>query len=65
MKNIYDFFGGRKYFFSLLLLLISVIFVASGKATFSEFSDYVMWIFGIYSAGNVGSKVFNKPSINP
>lgn len=66
MGKVYDFFGGRKFFFALLLLLIAVVFVAIDKADFNGFSQFVMWIFGIYAAGNIGSKAFtDKKSINP
>lgn len=66
MGKVYDFFGGRKFFFALLLLITAVVFVVIDKAEFSDFSQFIMWVFGIYAAGNIGSKAFtDKSSINP
>lgn len=58
MNKIYAFFGGRKFFLSLILLGISTYFVFTEKASFEEFSEFIIWVFGFYSVGNVGSKYF-------
>ena len=66
MGAVYDFFGGRKFFFALLLWSTAVVFVVLDKADFTGFSQFVMWVFGIFAAGNIGSKAFkDKTSINP
>lgn len=66
MRKVYDFFGGRKLFVALFMLITAIVFVVIDKAKFSEFSQFVMWIFGIYAAGNIGSKAFtDKSNINP
>ncbi len=65
MRKVYNFFGGRKLFFALLLLSTAIVFVAVDKAEFPDFSQFIMWVFGIYSVGNVGSKAFSdKPITN-
>ena len=58
MGKVYDFFGGRKFFFALVLLALAVTMVVIGKADFSDLSEFVMWVFGIYAVGNIGSKAF-------
>ena len=45
MQKLFDFLGGRKMFFATTFLFI-------GKADFTNWSDFVMWIFGIYAVGN-------------
>ena len=60
MIKIYDFFGGRKFFFALILLALAVTMVIIGRADFSDLSEFVMWVLGIYAVGNIGSKAFAK-----
>ena len=58
MSNIYDWFGGRKLFFGLVLFIIAtLLFLFSDKTDFDGWSQLVMWIFGIYAVGNVGEHV--------
>ena len=48
------------------LLCAGICFVSAtialwiGHADFSEWGDFVKWIFGIYAAGNVGEHVAAK-----
>ena len=50
----------KKLAFAVLLFLSSVVFVALGKADFTQWAEFVKWVFGIYAAGNVGEHVSNK-----
>lgn len=52
MTKIFDFVGGRKMFFALLLLAIATIFIFSTKDGFDTWSTFVIWIFGTYCIGN-------------
>jgi|TARA_R110001592_G_scaffold20489_7_gene83054 hypothetical protein len=52
MQKLFDFLGGRKMFFAILLFLCATTFLFIGKADFTNWSDFVMWIFGIYAVGN-------------
>jgi len=55
MATIYDWFGGRKLFFGMVLFVIAtLLFLFSDKTDFDGWSQLVMWIFGIYAVGNVG-----------
>ena len=59
MESIYSWFGGRKFFFGLLLFIIAtLLFLFSDKTDFDGWSQLVMWIFGIYAVGNVGEHLF-------
>ena len=46
-------------FFAILLFLSSTFFLIIGKAEFSDWSQFVMWIFGIYAVGNAGEHLSN------
>jgi hypothetical protein len=55
MQSIYLWFGGRKLFLGLILFVIAtLLLIFSEKTDFDGWSQVVMWIFGIYAAGNVG-----------
>lgn len=50
------------------LICAAICFVAAtaalllGSASFTEWGDFVKWIFGLYAAGNVGEHVAKKSS---
>tara|TARA_R100000030_G_scaffold12562_1_gene8400 strand:- start:683 stop:844 length:162 start_codon:yes stop_codon:yes gene_type:complete len=46
--------------FAMILFLASIVFVATNQADFSQWAEFVKWVFGIYAAGNVGEHVSNK-----
>jgi len=46
--------------FAMILFITSIVFVAIDKADFTQWADFVKWVFGIYAAGNVGEHVSNK-----
>ena len=50
----------KKLMFAMILFLASIVFVATGQADFSQWAEFVKWVFGIYAAGNVGEHVSNK-----
>ena len=50
----------KKLMFAMILFLASIVFVATNQADFSQWSEFVKWVFGIYAAGNVGEHVSNK-----
>ena len=52
MKKLYNFFGGRKATFGVLLFLIALIMVFSNNLTGSEWVEYTKWIFGAFVVGN-------------
>ena len=59
MEKVFVFIGGRKMFFAILLFVCSTVFLFMGQADFSDWSDFVMWIFGIYAVGNAGEHLSN------
>ena len=50
----------KKLMFAILLFITSVTFVALGKADFTDWADFIKWVFGIYAAGNVGEHASKK-----
>jgi hypothetical protein len=51
MEKVFEFVGGRKMFFAIVLLLIATIhLIFSGD--FQGWSDFTIWIFGSYAVGN-------------
>jgi hypothetical protein len=59
MEKVFVFIGGRKMFFAILLFICATAFLFIGKAEFNDWSDFVMWIFGIYAVGNTGEHLAN------
>ena len=49
----------RKLIFAGLCFGLATVALFLGKAEFSAWSDFAMWIFGIYSLGNVGEHLSN------
>ena len=52
MEKFFGFLGGRKMFFALVLMLIVSVFLYMGKCEFSQWSEFVIWIFGTCALGN-------------
>ena len=52
--------GGRKYIYTVLLTLLSFVFMLLGKLTPKEFLDFAIVIGGVYTAGNVVGKFSNN-----
>ena len=60
MNKLFEFAGGRKMFFALLLFVLSTIFLLINKADFTSWGEVVMWIFGIYAVGNGAEHISNR-----
>ncbi len=52
-------FLSRKLIVTAILFICSILFMIFDKATFSQWADFMKWIFGIYCAGNGISKAAN------
>ena len=52
MEKFFEFLGGRKMFFALVLMIIVSIFLFAGKCDFPQWSDFCIWVFGSYAVGN-------------
>ena len=52
MEKLFDFFGGRKTTFALILFISVVAILFLEKCDFNQFSNFVIWIFGTYCVGN-------------
>jgi len=59
MKKVYDFLGGRKVLFALMLLGVITMALFFGYAKISDWTDFMKWVFGIYAAGNGTEHVAN------
>jgi hypothetical protein len=53
----------RKLIFATVVFLLATLALFTGKADFAGWSELAMWIFGIYSFGNVGEHLTKQ--INP
>jgi len=52
MEKLFNFCGGRKTTFALLLFIAVTSFLFLDKCDFAGWLDSVVWIFGLYAAGN-------------
>jgi hypothetical protein len=52
----------RKLIFAGVCFASATAALLYGTATFSEWGDFVKWVFGLYAAGNVGEHVAKKTS---
>ena len=52
MNKLFDILGGRKTALAVVLFIIATILLCVGKADFSNWSEFVKWVFGIYVVGN-------------
>lgn len=59
MGKLYDFFGGRKTMFALLLFVAVTVFLYMDKTDFAGWLDGIVWIFGMYAVGNGAEHVAN------
>lgn len=67
MQKIIDSLGGRKFIFAevLVVLLAVMIMTKVDMESIKTFFTYATTIFGLYVAGNVGSKAVTKPESEP
>lgn len=59
MKNMYDFLGGRKVLFALVLTTIMTALVFTGDASIDDWTNFMKWVFLGYVGGNGVEKVSN------
>ena len=59
MKKVYDFLGGRKVLFALVLTGIITVALFTGYSQIDDWKNFMKWIFGIYVAGNGTEHVAN------
>ena len=57
MIQVYNWIGGRKMFFALLLTAISTVAWFIDKMSEHGWISFMEWSWGIYAFGNLGSKV--------
>lgn len=48
---------GKKIITVAVLYAIGLFFILANRASFPEWANYAMWLYGIYALGNVGTKV--------
>jgi len=53
-------FKSRKLISAAIIFVTATTFFYWDKATFSEWSDFIKWVFGIYAVGNVGEHYTRK-----
>jgi len=59
MGKLFEFCGGRKTTFALLLLIVVTVFLYMDKCDFSGWLDGITWIFGMYAVGNGAEHLAN------
>tara|TARA_R110000823_G_C15898061_1_gene496678 strand:+ start:219 stop:410 length:192 start_codon:yes stop_codon:yes gene_type:complete len=52
MKKFFEFLGGRKMFFALILVLVVTVFLFTNRCDFEQWSNFCIWVFGSYAVGN-------------
>ena len=57
MQKVYDFLGGRKILFALILMVGASIFLGIEKIDSAQWVDFMKWIFGIYAGGNAAEHI--------
>lgn len=57
MKKVYDFMGGRKVLFALILTLVISIMVFTGHAQIADWTSFMKWVFIAYVGGNAGEHI--------
>jgi len=57
MNTVYNFLGGRKMTFAIMLFIIATVILWAGKSDFAGWSNFIIWIFGTYAIGNVGEHI--------
>tara|TARA_Y100000389_G_scaffold113651_1_gene110754 strand:- start:1783 stop:1980 length:198 start_codon:yes stop_codon:yes gene_type:complete len=52
MNKFFEFLGGRKMFFALILTIVVSVFLFTDKCNFDQWSNFCIWVFGSYAIGN-------------
>jgi len=50
----------RKLIGASILFIASIVFLVTGHCDMPQWMEFNKWIFGIYAAGNIGSKITNR-----
>lgn len=56
MKKVYDWFGGRRYFFAEQVFVVSTVLLCIDKIKSSDYIQVIIWTLAIYVGGNVLQK---------
>ena len=59
MGKLFDFFGGRKTTFALMLFTAVTEFLYMNKCNFDQWADFMVWGFGVYALGNGAEHIAN------
>ena len=59
MDKLYNFIGGRKLTFALILTILATVFVWFSKAQSQQWFEFMQWVFGIYASGNATEHIAN------
>ena len=59
-KSIFDYVGGRKFLFVVLISIGAFSLAFSGKIDYNQLLEFLTWIFGLYAGANVGQKIGTK-----
>lgn len=57
MNKIYNFFGGRRYFFAEQIFIVSMVLLLYNKIKPENFVDISIWTLGIYAGSNLFQKL--------
>lgn len=60
MNKVYDFLGGRKVMFALILTAIITVMVFTGDAQVADWKDFMKWVFVAYVGGNGAEHIANS-----
>ena len=52
MNKFFEFLGGRKMFFALILMVVVSVFLFTDKCDFNQWSNFCIRVFGSYAIGN-------------
>lgn len=53
MTKVFTLMGGRNTFLSLILYVIGTALILGSRIDFLQWSDMIIWIYGIFSVGSV------------
>ena len=62
MEKLFNALGGRKMFLALMLFIIATILLIMNTAQFSEWAEFIKWVFGIFALGNAGEHLAKRGS---
>ena len=57
MEAVIGMLKSRKALVAVLLIIVATVLVALGDMSVDQWIDIIKWLYGLFVAGNVGSKV--------